>query len=330
MRDDRGALRGPIGRRLLLGAATAALAGPALAAYPEKPLRMIIPYVPGGTTDLLGRLVADRLGRELGQNVVVENRSGAGGIVGTEAAARSAPDGYTLLLGNLGPIALNPSLYARLPYDPEKDFAALGRLADFPMILVVPAQLGVNSLAELLALARRPGSTVNFGSVGNGSVSHLAGEMLNRAAGLSMPHIPYRGGAQAYVDVLGGQVQVFFSTGIEAMPHIRAGRVKALAITSPARSPIAPELPTMRELGFPDFDIVAWFGLLAPAGIPPEIIGQIAAGLRTVMSAEEVRKSVLDIAAEPVTDTPAEFSALIRAEIRRWRPIIRAADVRIE
>jgi len=316
------------------GAVIAALAAGSLstaqAAFPDRPLRLVVPYAPGGTTDLLARLITARLGPELGQTIVVENRSGAGGIVGCEAAARAAPDGYTLLLGNIGPIALNPSIYAQLPYDPERDFAAIGRVADFPLLLVVPSTLGVASVAELVALAKREPGRVNFASVGNGSISHLAGEMLNRAAGIRMTHVPYRGGSQAYVDLLGGQVQMLFSPGLEAVPHLQASRVRALAITSAERSQVASELPTMRELGYPDFDIVAWFGLLAPSAVPPAALTRISDALQRVMATAELRQSVLGVAAEPVVDTPEAFATLISADIRRWAPIITAAGVRIE
>ena len=327
-----GVLR-PTRRQAILSALAAAAAPGAASAqaYPDRPIRIVVPYVPGGTTDLLARMLGERLSRDLGQPVVVENRSGAGGGVGSELAARAAPDGYTLLFGNLGPIALNPTLYARLPYDPEKDFAPIGRVADFPLILVVPASLDVTSVPQLIDYARRDPGGVNFASVGNGSVSHLAGEMLNRAAGLRMTHVPYRGGAQAFIDVLAGAAQVYFATGIEARPHIEAGRVRPLAITSPKRSPVAPDLPTLRELGFPEFDIVAWFGLLAPAGTPAPVMARLSSALRSIMALPDVRRAVLDVSAEPVVDdTPERFSALISAEIRRWAPIIRAAGVRIE
>ncbi len=316
-------------RALLLGA----LAAPALAraqAFPDRPLRIIVPYPAGGTTDLLARILADRMSRPLGQAVIVENRSGAGGVVGCEVAARAPADGYTLLFGNLGPIALNPALYARLPYDPERDFTGIARVADFPLILVVPAALELGSLADFLDWAKRNRGRVNFASVGNGSVSHLAGEMLNRAAGLGMAHVPYRGGAPALTDLIAGNAQAFFATGIEAKPHLDGGRIRALAITSHDRSPVAPQLPTFRELGLAELDFQAWFGLLVPTATPAPARARLVAAVQEVMALDEVRRGILDVSAEPVRDTPEAFTALIAAEIRRWAPIVHAAGVRIE
>ena len=317
-------------RRTMLAAALA-VAWPARAQiFPDRPVRIVVPYPAGGTTDLLARLLADRIGRDLGQPVVVENRSGAGGVVGCEYVAHAPADGYTLLFGNLGPLALNPALYAKLPYDPERDFAPIARVAQFPLLLVVPTTLEVTSFPELLAWARGNRGKVNFASVGNGSVSHLAGEMLNRAADLGMAHVPYRGGSQAFTDVLNGTAQVFFATGIEAKPHLDAGRIRALAITSHDRSPVAPGLPTFRELGMPALDFAAWFGLLVPTATPEAIRARLTASLHGIMARDDVRQAMLDVSAEPVADTPTEFGGFLAAEIRRWAPVVRDAGVRIE
>lgn len=320
----------PLTRRAaLLGA----LAVPAVAraqSFPEKPIRIIVPYPPGGATDLLARMLMDRMTRDLGQPIVIENRSGAGGVVGSEAAARSPADGYTLLFGNMGPIALNPSLYANLPYDPVRDFAGLARIADVPLELAVPATLEVNSYAEWLEWAKRNRGRINFASVGNGSVSHLAGEMLNRATGLQMTHVPYRGGAPAILDTIAGNAQCFFATTLEAKPHLQGGRLKALAIATRERVPFQPDLPTFAELGLPQLNVATWFGLLLPKATPPGPKARLAGTLQQIMAVEEVWRGFLDTWVLPIRDTPEEFDRYIAAEIQRWAPIVREAGVRIE
>ena len=312
----------------------ALLATPGLAraqgSFPDKPVRLVVPYPPGGATDLLARMLTERMTRALGQPVVIENRSGAGGAVGCEYAARAPADGYTLLFGNLGPLALNPSLYANLAYDPVRDFAGLARVADLPLELVVPTALGLTSYAEWLAWARANQGRVNFASVGNGSVSHLAGEMLNRATGLNMAHVPYRGGAPALLAMVAGEAQVFFATTLEAKPHLNGGRLRALAITTQQRTSLAEGVPTFAELGLPQLNMASWFGLALPKATPAGPKARLVQVLHEIMADPAVRQGMLEQAVLPIQDTPAEFDALIAADIRRFAAVVKEAGVRIE
>ncbi len=316
-------------RATLLGV----LAAPSLSraqSFPEKPLKLVVPYPPGGATDLLARMLTERMARELGQPVVIENRSGAGGAVGSEFAARAPADGYTILFGNLGPISLNPSLYANLPYDPARDFAALARLVDVPLILTVPTALDIHTYPQFLEWAGRNRGRVNFASVGNGSVSHLAGEMLNKATGLGLSHVPYRGGAPALLDVIAGNAQMLFATSLEAKPHLEGGRLRPLAITTTERAPFLPNVPTFHEYGLPQITMATWFGMLVPKATPAAVHARLAGVLGGIMARAEMRNAFLETWCLPIRDTPAEFDAFIASETRRFAPVVREAGVRIE
>ncbi|WP_424138295.1 Bug family tripartite tricarboxylate transporter substrate binding protein [Roseomonas chloroacetimidivorans] len=319
-----------LARRKVLAAL---LAAPGLATAQEpssKPIRIIVPYAPGGTTDLLARILADHLGRVLGTAVVIENRSGAGGMLGTEIVARAPADGQTLLFANTGPIIFNPLLYAKLSYDPVADFAPVARVAEFPLFLVIPTSIPADTLPKFLDWARQRPGKVSFGSVSTGSVAHLAGEMLNRAAGLDLQHVPYRGGSQALTDLIAGNTQLFFSTGLEARPHVEAGRIRVLATTAHSRMQTTPDVPTFRELGMPTLDFASWFGLMLPRATPLSVRDRLAAAVRGIMAQSEVSRAILDVSAIPVVETPEAFERVLEKERRRWAPIVSAAGVRIE
>ncbi|MBC7778727.1 MAG: tripartite tricarboxylate transporter substrate binding protein [Proteobacteria bacterium] len=305
-------------------AALAQLASPA--AYPVKTVRMIVAYPPGGGTDIVARMLAPRLADALGQSVVIDNRGGAAGNIGTEVAARAAPDGYTLLMGNVAPNAINVSLGA-IPFDPVKDFAPISLVASTPNVLVVHPSLPVKTVKDLLALARaRPGQLA-FPSAGNGSSSHLAGELLKSLARIEMLHVPYKGGGPALADLLGGQVQLMFATAPAAMPLVKAGRLRAIAVTSRTRSAALPDLPTIAEVGVTGYDASTWYGLLAPAGTPRALVDRVHAETVKVFAVPEFREKLTAQGFEPIASTPAEFAAYIQAQIEVWARVIKQAGI---
>jgi tripartite-type tricarboxylate transporter receptor subunit TctC len=297
--------------------------------YPSKPVRLILPFPPGGGTDILGRLIGERLSAGLGQPVVIDNRGGAGGNVGAEAAARAAPDGYTLLLAATT-LAISPSLYAKLAYDPLKDLAPIGLVATVPNVMVTHPSVPARSLQEFIALAKsRPGE-LNFGSGGSGTSNHLGGELFNMVAGVKLVHVPYKGVNLAMNDVLAGNVQLVL-IGIPAVaPHIRAGRLHALAVLAPQRSSALPDVPTAAEAGLPGFEVTTWYGVLAPAGTPRAIIERINTELIRVMNAPDLQPRLADLATEPRSGTPEEFGAYLREEMSKWAEVIRKAGIRAE
>jgi len=297
-------------------------------AWPSKPMRMILPFPPGGGTDILGRLIADRLSASLGQPVVTENRGGAGGNVGAEAAAKSAPDGYTLVL--VAPsLAISPTLYSRLNYDPVKDLAPISLVATVPNVMVTqPSMPG--ELKEFIATVKAKPGALNFGSGGAGTSNHLAGELFNLVAGTKLVHIPYKGVNLAMQDVLSGNVHLVFIGIPAAAPHIKAGKLRALALVAPQRSSALPDVPTVAEAGLPDFEVTTWYGVLAPAGTPRNIINRLNGELVKIMHAPELREKLAATGTEPLTSTPEEFSAYIRKEIAKWGDVIRKAGVKAD
>ena len=297
-------------------------------AWPSKPMRMILPFPPGGGTDILGRLIADRLSASLGQPVVTENRGGAGGNVGAEAAAKSAPDGYTLVL--VAPsLAISPTLYSRLNYDPVKDLAPISLVATVPNVMVTqPSMPG--ELKEFIASVKAKPGALNFGSGGAGTSNHLAGELFNLVAGTKLVHIPYKGVNLAMQDVLSGNVHLVFIGIPAAAPHIKAGKLRALALVAPQRSSALPDVPTVAEAGLPDFEVTTWYGVLAPAGTPRNIINRLNGELVKIMHAPELREKLAATGTEPLTSTPEEFSAYIRKEIAKWGDVIRKAGVKAD
>ena len=310
-----------------LACTLAAASAAAQPAWPSKPIRMIVAFVPGGGTDIVARLLAPRFSDALGQTVVIDNRGGAGGNIGTEAAARAAPDGYTLLMGNVAPNAINASL-APVAFDPVKDFAPISQVAITPNVLVVHPALPVKSVKELLALARSKPGALAFPSAGNGTSSHLAGELLKSIAKVDMLHVPYKGGGAALADLLGGQVQLMFATTPAAMPQVKAGRLRAIAVTTKARSQALPDLPTMIESGVPNYEAATWYGLLAPAATPRAVVDRMHVETVKILATPDMREKLVAQGFEPVGSSPAEFAAYIQSQIETWAKVIRAAGLR--
>ena len=307
-----------------------AAAPPALAqAYPSKPVRLIVPFPPGGVTDIVGRILAQRLGESLGQQVIVDNRGGAAGAIGAQAAARSTPDGYTLLMAT-ATHAINATLAPSPGFDLVKDLAPVSLAASVPLLLAVNPSFPAKDVKELVAAAAaRPGQ-VNFASGSTGSASHLAGEMLKTMARVDMVHIPYKGGSLAVQDLAAGQVQLMFENMPSILPFVQSGRLRGLAVTSARRSPAAPELPTMIESGYAGFEAGSWYGLFAPAGTPAEILARLNADMVKSLRSAETRKLLAQQGAEPVGNSEAEFAAFIRAEIAKWGRVIKAANVKTD
>ena len=315
---------------------TLALAAPGLAKqafaadYPTRAIRIIVPYAPGGGADAVARVLARKVGESLGQTIVVENKGGAGSIVGTELVAKADPDGYTLLLGQSGPISINPAVYKSLPYDPAKDFAPITMTNSYPYVLVVNPSLQAKTLQAFVALGKSKPGTMNYGTTGVGAANHLVSELFCAKAGLKMTHIPYRGTALAVADLVAGQVTMVFGDPVSVLPHIRAGRLVALAVTSPQRSPVAPEIPTMAESGYPEVEAVAWHGILAPAKTPPEIIRKLNMEIVKALQDPSVKSLLDNQAMQVVGDTPEQFAAFIRKDTATWKAVAAAANVSVE
>lgn len=311
-----------------LCAAFNAYAQPAPGRYPAKVVRVIVGFAPGGAVDVQARLVAQRLSESLGQSVIIENRPGADGIIAGDFVAKSAPDGHTVAYVSAGH-AMNSVLHAKtLPYHAVKDFAPVSLVASGPLTLVVNRSLPVNGLKELIALARaRPGQ-LNFASSGSGGTMHLAGELLKSVAKINIVHVPYKGGGPALTDVLAGQVELTFVGAPASMPHIRSGRLKVLAVTTAKRSAALPDVPTVAELGYPDYELGAWYGVLAPARTPAAIVNQLSGELAKAVNAADVREKLVALGIEPVGSTPAEFTSHLEKEIARWTPIIQKAGIK--
>jgi tripartite-type tricarboxylate transporter receptor subunit TctC len=310
-----------------------ALAAPlarAQPAYPDHAVRIIVPFPPGGPADALARIAAEQLATALGQAFVVESKPGAGGNIGMEQGARAPADGYTLTLAPVGNLTVSPFIYAKLPYDPFKDFTPVTVLATVPNVLVVSAAVPARSVAELVALAKAKPGTLNYASAGNGSGPHLAGELFKRMAGIEMVHVPFNGAGPAMNAVLAGDVQVFFAQSAAALPQLKGGRVVALGVASPRRIASAPELPTIAESGLPGFDVTSWYALVAPTGTPPERVNRVQAALATAFARPDVREKIAGLGAEPVANSPAAFGAMLEAEAARWRTLAREANIRAD
>jgi len=297
-------------------------------AWPTRPVRMILPFPPGGGTDILGRLIAERLSAGIGQPVVTENRGGAGGNVGAEAAARSAPDGYTIVL--VAPsLAISPTLYSKINYDPVKDFAPISLVATVPNVMVTQPSLP-GQLQEFIAFVKAKPGALNFGSGGAGTSNHLAGELFNIVTGARLVHVPYKGVNLAMQDVLAGNVHLVFIGIPAAAPHVKAGKLRALAIVAPQRSSALPDVPTVAEAGLKDFEVTTWYGILAPAGTPQPVVRRLNAELVKVMHAPEMKEKLTATATEPLTSTPEEFAAYIKREIAKWGDVTRKAGVKAD
>ena len=314
--------------------AALALSAPHAAAaaepYPARPVRFVVAFPPGGGTDIIARSIAQKLGERLGQQVLVDNRPGAGGNIGTDIVAKSSPDGYTLLMGSAGPLAINASLFARMPFDPIKDLAPVTLAASTPNVLVVHPSLPAATVRELIALAKaRPGE-INFASSGHGTPAHLAGELFNSMAGVKLIHVPYKGAAPALADLLGGQVQLMFSNMPPALPHVKDGKLRALAVTSLKRSPAAPDLPTVDEIALPGFEANTWHGVVVPAGTPGAIVARLNREIVAILHLPDVVERLSGQGAEALGSTPEEFAAYIKSESVKWAKVVRDSGAKAE
>lgn len=316
---------------LLALAAALACAGPAQAqAYPSKPIRLVVGFPPGGGIDFTARLIAQHLGTELGQSVIVENRAGAAGVLAAGEVAKAAPDGYTLILANIGPFALAPSMMTPPPYDPVRDFTAIGQIVATYFVAVVPVSLPAKTMKEFVAWAKANDGKVNFASGGNASITHLNGELLNMVAGLRMTHVPYKGSAPALTDLIAGQTHILIDVGSVLNPQVKAGTLRALAVTSPQRDPALPDVPTMQEAGYAELETAGWQGLLGPRGLPPEVVARLSAALGKVLARPDVREKFAAAGTPVAVRGPEAFSTFVAAENRRWLPVIKASGARIE
>ncbi|MDQ6619355.1 MAG: tripartite tricarboxylate transporter substrate binding protein [Pseudomonadota bacterium] len=298
--------------------------------YPTKPIRLVVPFPPGGATDILARAVAQRWTETLGQSVVVDNRPGAGGNIGSDLVAKAAPDGYTLVMGTVGTHAINPSLYARMPYDHVKDFAPVILVAGVPNVMEVNPSVPARTVAEFIAYAKANPDKINFASSGSGTSIHLAGELFKVMTGVQMTHVPYKGSAPALTDLMGGQVQVMFDNLPPSLPHIKAGKLRALAVTSSTRSPALPDVPTVAEAGVPGYEASSWFGVLAPAGTPPAVIARLNGEVAKWLATPEAKERMASLGANAVGGSPEDFAAHIRAETAKWAKVVKESGAKAE
>jgi len=298
--------------------------------YPSRPVRIVVPFPPGGAVDFYARVVQQPLSELLGQPVIIDNRAGASGMVGADHVAKSAPDGYTLLLGNIASLAINVGIYPKMAYDPARDFTPIMRTIDVQYALIVHPSVPANSVGELVAYARRNPGKLAYGSAGSGSLPHLAMELFKASTGTDMVHVPYKGGGPMVTDLLGGTVQVVIADQANLMQHVKSGKLRALAVASPQRSPNYPDLPTIAEAGVPGFQAVAWNGLVGPAGLPGDVVARIHDAFARAMALPAVREKLLAGGVEPVGDTPDEFARFNRAEIAKWSKIARDVGARAE
>lgn len=322
-------------RRRLLGA-TVALAACGLSAahaqsdYPSKPIRLIVPFATSGVTDTSARIVAEKLSNELGQQVLVDNKPGAAGNIGTQMVAGATPDGYTLLLGYDGTLVINPNVYTKVPFNPVKDFAPVGKIGDAILLVATNAKLGVGTMSELQNYAKTVPGGLSYGSAGTGSTTHLAGEMLHQRTGIPMTHVPYKGGGQALLDVAGGALPATFAAVTGAMPFVKGGQIKAVAVTSRQRAPSLPDVPTFIEAGLKDFEINSWVGLLAPARTPKPVIQKLSVALQKVLSAPEMRDRLASLGIVAMPGTPEDFGREIVADLEKNKEIVKTANIKLD
>ena len=298
--------------------------------YPSKPIKIVVTFAPGGGADFVARVVAAKLGDALGQSVVVENRAGAGGGIGAEAVAKSPADGHTLLLGAAGTMTILPNLQEKVPFDSVKDFVPIGLVGSSPFVLALTPSVRANSVAELTALAKSNPGKLNYGSSGNGGAPHLAGELYKSTAGMDIVHVPYKGLSPAITDLLGGQLQILFADVGLVAPHLKAGKLKGIAVTGRTRSSVLPELPTMIEAGVSNYQAGTWYGILAPAGTPPAVVARINAELQKIVASPEIETQFAAQGIEPAGGTPEQFAALIRDDSAKWGKLIKAANIKSE
>ena len=298
--------------------------------YPTKPVRMVLPFPPGGTTDILGRIAAQKLTEAMGQQVIPDNRPGASGNIGTEQVAKAAPDGYTLITAPGSTLTIHPSLYAKLGFDPLKDFAPVTILAAVPNLLVVHPSLPVRTVKELIALAKARPDQLNYASTGAGQSTHLSMELFKSMAGVKITHVPYKGSAPAVTDLMGGHVSLMFDNMPSALPHAKAGKLRGIAVSTLKRSTVTPELPTVAESGLPGFEVNVWFGVLAPAGTPREVVERLNRILVKALQSNDVRERLSSQGAEPIGNTPEQFTAQMKSDLVKWAKVVKAADIKIE
>ncbi|SFE59868.1 tripartite tricarboxylate transporter substrate binding protein [Paracidovorax wautersii] len=327
----------PIPRRGLIAAAAAAAACallPGLAAaqgaFPSKTITIIVPFAAGGTTDILARVVAQGMGAELGQPVVVDNRAGAGGNIGGQLAARAPADGYTLFMGTVGTHAINAALYKKMPFDPIKDFAPLTRVANVPNLLVANPAQPFKTVQELIAYAKANPGRINFGSSGSGSSIHLSGELFKSMAKVDMQHVPYKGSAPAVTDLLGNQIAIMFDNMPSAIQHVRSGKLRAIAVTTAKRSPELPDVPTIAEAGVPGYEATSWFGMFAPAGTPAPVVAKLNATIVKVLAQPDIRKKLAEQGAEAAGETPDQFAAFIQKESVKWGKVVKESGASVD
>ena len=319
------------GIAVMLAAVAALFAAPLHAQpYPTRPIQLVVGFPPGGGVDIVARQLADKLSEVLGQRVVVENKAGAAGNVAMEYVARAKPDGYTLLMGNLGMLSANPALYRNLPFDPAKDFVPIARVVVTPLVAVVPAALPVTSLGEFVALAKSKPGELNFGSGGNGNINHLAGELFKMQTGTKIQHIPYKGSAPALADLVAGRLQLMIDGGNVVQPFVTAGTVRAIAMTGEQRAASAPTVPTAREAGLTDFVIYGWQGVLAPTGTPAEVVDRLNADIGKALADPALRARLSGQGTEPAFSSAADFRAFIAAENKRWGDVVRSANITVD
>jgi tripartite-type tricarboxylate transporter receptor subunit TctC len=318
----------------LLGAGACLASGAALAqpaAYPTRPVRVIVPFTPGGTTDIFARLVGEKLSQSLGQQFVIENRGGAGGNIGTDAVAKAEPDGYMLVMGTVGTHAINPSLYAKMPYNALTDFAPIAYVAGVPNLMVVsPKKVKATTVQEFIAEAKATPGKFTMASSGNGTSIHLSGELFKQMTGIEMPHVPYRGSGPAVNDLIGGQVDVMFDNLPSSIEHVRGGNLRALAVTSAKRSPAVPDKPTLAEAGLPQFEATSWFALFAPKDTPPEITNKLNQEVRKALETPELQKRFADLGGEIQPMSPDELMAYVRSEHEKWAKVVKASGAKVD
>jgi tripartite-type tricarboxylate transporter receptor subunit TctC len=330
--NDAGSATMPIRKSLFIAVAGLAAAFTSVQAqdFPTRPITLVIPFAPGGSTTIVGRGVAEKMSTLLGEKIIVDNRPGAGGTVGTRAVAKSEPDGYTLLLGYTGTLAIGPSLYKNVGYDPRKDFAPIGMIGNAPNSLVVNPSFPAKTLAELIAYAKANPGTVNFGSAGAGTASHITGEYFARAAGITLVHIPYKGTGPALTDLLGGHIPMAFAPIPASHTNVAAGKLRALAVTSTTRSGLLPDVPTIAESGLPGFDASLYYGLAAPAGTPRPIIDKLNKALRDALTSDEVKRQLGNDGTDITPGSPEDYAALIDKDEKKWAQLVKASGVEPE
>jgi tripartite-type tricarboxylate transporter receptor subunit TctC len=297
--------------------------------YPSRPIRVVVPYPPGGPTDIVARITGQKLGESMGQQVVVDNRAGAGGLIGTDIVAKAAPDGYTVLITAV-PHVVNPSLFKKVPYDARRDFSPVVKLITYSNILIVNRALAANSVSELIQLAKRTPGTLNYGSGGNGTSQHLSAELFKSMAKVEMVHIPFQGGAAAMTALQSGQVSIMFETTLAALSHVKAGRVKALAVTSAQRSPLTPDLPTIAESGLPGYEVTSWVGVLLPAHTSLEVVKRLNSECNRMLEAPDIKVRISELGGVPAGGTPEQLGGLISAELSKWSDVVKIANMKVD